>query len=219
MDTGDTLNGLSDTWNGVIEYLKANPPTTSDSKTRPLYVLDLSDTQRDLNTSNSMDPALLASGSTLLSTLRRKRTSISLSDDDDNVDNNMEVELDDNTGRQLDGKVDDSHEWAIDKLQAFSRNGSMDASELSDVWRLPGKTLAELCNRYLLLDERGDSAFAQFIDTIVSDTGVSLANQLIILRHISSSKWFTNGEAIPAVVNSQIISLLHPHSEAIVGGL
>ncbi|KAJ2080941.1 hypothetical protein H4R24_002694 [Coemansia sp. RSA 988] len=95
----------------------------------------------------------------------------------------------------------------------------MDTSELSDVWRLPGENLAELCGRHLLLDEHTDLAFAQFINTIVTDARVSLENQRIILRRISSSKWFTNGEAIPAVIHSQIASLLLHHSEAIVGGL
>ncbi|PIA13774.1 hypothetical protein COEREDRAFT_11054 [Coemansia reversa NRRL 1564] len=216
MDISDTQSGISDAWNGVIEYLKTNKASKCDSMTRPLYVLDLPNIQQDLNTSNSMDLAMVANGATVLSTLRRSKTSASYSDDDDN---NMEIETVGNTSKPSGGKIDGSYEWAIDKLQTFTHNRSMDASELSNIWRLPSPALTELCNKFLLLDGHDDSAFAQFINAIVTDAGVSLGNQCIILRHISSSKWFTNGEAIPAVINSQITSLLDTHSEAIVAGL
>ncbi|KAJ2611549.1 hypothetical protein H4S08_003096, partial [Coemansia sp. RSA 1365] len=134
MDISDTQSSISDAWNGVIEYLKTNTASICDSETRPLYVLDLSNIQKDINASNSVDLAMLASGATVLSSLRRSKASDSFSDDDDS---NMEIETVANTSMPSNRNVDDSYEWAINKLQTFTRNSSMDARELSDIWRLP----------------------------------------------------------------------------------
>ncbi|KAJ2635539.1 hypothetical protein GGF40_003549 [Coemansia sp. RSA 1286] len=111
------------------------------------------------------------------------------------------------------------YQWADSLLISLSDMESPDFASGAKIWRLPNTVLSELCQKSLCLDNCNATALAEFIKSIVSDPSISFENQQLLLKCASSSSWFTNKDAVPAIVQSQIAALLHIHSQVIVYGL
>ncbi|KAJ2558753.1 hypothetical protein EV175_000645 [Coemansia sp. RSA 1933] len=116
--------------------------------------------------------------------------------------------------------VDDTDIWAISALRSLSETEEADFSRASAVWQLPHSTLAKLCQEHLDINRFSGQTLAAFIEAAVSCPTVSFENQTLLLRHAASSKLLSDAEeAIPSVVQTQIISMLQVHPLVMAKGI
>ncbi|KAJ2774607.1 hypothetical protein IWQ57_000741 [Coemansia nantahalensis] len=202
---------LGRAWDKVAEHLRATAPA-GGCAAGPGYVLDTAAMLAGSRADRLAGLPLLVPGATPLARLRQQRHELALERGQ--------------SGRAVaaaepgapSGAAADSYGWAEERLQAFSREEAPDASRLAEVWRLPGAVLAGLCERHLSLDAIGSAALAELIHAVASDAATSLENQRLVLERIAGSRVF-GAEAIPAVVQSQVVALAQTHPQAAVAGL
>ncbi|KAJ2582934.1 hypothetical protein GGH95_001264 [Coemansia sp. RSA 1836] len=193
----DTDTDDSNPWSVVAEYLRSTPASS-----RPLdlpYTLDSQLVgQKELHI---LLP--LTAGETTLGRIRREKWQ--RSNTASTADRALLPASEPAAGIS-DSKGD--FEWAVKQLRALSDLDSPDFAKLS-----------ALCQAHLSLNNCNGAALAGFISATVSNPEVSLENQHLLLRCAASSTWFTSEDAIPAVVQSQILALLQAHSQTIATGL
>ncbi|KAJ2334489.1 hypothetical protein GGI00_001832 [Coemansia sp. RSA 2681] len=204
----DNDNDDSDPWSVVAEYLRSTPASS-----RPLdlpYTLDSQLVgQKELHI---LLP--LAAGETTLGRIRREKWQNS------NTASTADRAL--LPASEPAAGISDSigdFEWAAKQLRALSDLDSPDFASASQIWQLPSAELSALCQAHLSLNNCNGAALAGFISATVSNPEVSLENQHLLLRCAASSTWFTSEDAIPAIVQSQILALLQAHAQTIATGL
>ncbi|KAJ2472521.1 hypothetical protein EV174_005821, partial [Coemansia sp. RSA 2320] len=203
-----------DPWSVVYQYLKSTPGSSSGDQLP--YTLD-SVLARAKDDDSSGPAAMLpfASGETVLGRLRRQlwqhQSAVSVFASPMPADSTDDSEATDRS------KADP--EWAATQLRSLSDLDSPDFATATQIWQLPNAQLFRLCEAHLSLDNCNGAALAGFIGAAVSNSAVSLENQLLLLRYAASSVWFTSEDAIPAIVQSQILALLQSHSQIIATGL
>ncbi|KAJ2353407.1 hypothetical protein GGH92_000680 [Coemansia sp. RSA 2673] len=199
-------NDDSDPWSVVAEYLRSTP---TNSNHLP-YTLN-----SELPRGNEQMLSLSA-GETALSAIRRKI---------------WQQQQQQNTVSVTDGPLSDlaptpstndkasDLEWAAKQLRTLSDLDSPDFASASRIWQLPNAELSRLCQAHLSLNNCNGAALAGFISAAVNNPEVSLENQHLLLQRAASSTWFTNEDAIPAIVQSQVLAILRTHSQTVASGL
>ncbi|KAJ2402698.1 hypothetical protein GGI23_000528 [Coemansia sp. RSA 2559] len=206
----------SNPWSRISKYLSSE--VSDDKHEIPMLCCTVESFEGP--TKESVDAILAATlsivgrgGDTVLGNIRRRQAaiqkdngSVSLSETSE-YRNTMDVDL----NKDL---------WAISILRSLSETEIPDYPGATRVWQLPHSTLAKLCKEHLDVDNFNGPALAGFIEAAVSSANVSFENQTLILRHAASSKLFADAkEAIPSVVQTQIIALLQMYPLAIAKGL
>ncbi|KAJ2070354.1 hypothetical protein GGH13_004085, partial [Coemansia sp. S155-1] len=198
-------NDDSNPWNVVAEYLRSTP---TNSNHLP-YTLN-----SELPRGNEQMLSLSA-GETALSAIRKK----------------IWQQQQQNTVSVTDGPLSDlaptpstndkasDLEWAAKQLRTLSDLDSPDFASASRIWQLPNAELSRLCQAHLSLNNCNGAALAGFISAAVNNPEVSLENQHLLLQCAASSTWFTNEDAIPAIVQSQVLAILRTHSQTVASGL
>ncbi|KAJ1892311.1 hypothetical protein LPJ66_006422 [Kickxella alabastrina] len=228
MSQPSSFISLDDAWSDITHYLKTNAPTQSTK--RPSFTLHVPETATS-NTTTNLSAALLSTiGSTpVLKNCRKQKQQ--------NHYRHTTITTNDNTVITAD--VAEPNVWAIEKLRILSTTESPDFTQLSQIWQLPNPQLSNLlCSSGHLLTfllQCSASSLAQFIKTIVINPDISMENQQLLLRYVaekSSLFGARNGnsndnneeeeedeEAIPAILQSQIIALVPIYSHVVVSGL
>ncbi|KAJ2701586.1 hypothetical protein H4R19_005403 [Coemansia spiralis] len=201
---------LGRAWDIVVEHLRASAPA-GGCTAGPGYVLDSSAMLAASRADRLASLPLLVPGATPLARQRQRQQ------EPEHQQSGGAGALPDSDGALPDSDGD-SCAWAVERLQAFSREEAPDPAQIAEVWRLPGTVLAGLCDRHLSLDAIGGAALAEFIHAVASDAGASLENQRLVLRRAAASRVFGE-EAIPAVVQSQVVALAQSHPQVAVVGL
>ncbi|KAJ1892329.1 hypothetical protein LPJ66_006411 [Kickxella alabastrina] len=210
-----------------MRYLKTNASTQSTK--RPSFTLNVPETTTSNITTNLSTALLSTIGSTPVLKNRRKQKQ-------QNHYHHTTSTTNDNTAIAAD--VAEPHAWAIEKLRILSTTESPDFTQLSQIWQLPNPQLSNLlCSSghlLIFLLQCGASSLAQLIKTIVVNPDISVENQQLLLRYVaeksslfSARNGNSNGndnneeeeEAIPAILQSQIIALVPIYSHVVVSGL
>ncbi|KAI7829232.1 hypothetical protein BX661DRAFT_181599 [Kickxella alabastrina] len=210
-----------------MRYLKTNASTQSTK--RPSFTLHVPEAITSNTTTNLSATLLSTIGSTPVLKNRRKQKQ-------QNHYHHTTSTTNDSTAITPD--VAEPHAWAIEKLRILSTTESPDFTQLSQIWQLPNPQLSNLLcfSGHLLtfLLQCSASSLAQFIKTIVVNPDISMENQQLLLRYVAEkSSMFSarngnsngNGnneeeeEAIPAILQSQIIALVPIYSHVVVSGL
>ncbi|KAJ2828099.1 hypothetical protein GGI24_002482 [Coemansia furcata] len=189
----------------VAEYLRSTPPNNS--------YLHLSYTLESKLPSGNEQMLPLGTGKTTLSTIRRKiwQRQNAVSFTDGPLSDSAPTPIIDDAAGDL--------EWAAKQLRTLSDLDSSDFASASRIWQLPSAELSRLCQANLSLNNCNGAALAGFISAAVSNPEVSLENQHLLLSCAASSTWFTNEDAIPAIIQSQVLAVLRTHSQTIASGL
>ncbi|KAJ1730672.1 hypothetical protein LPJ61_002893 [Coemansia biformis] len=214
----ETRDG-SGPWGRVVDYLRNSAPA-GRAATSPQYVLDSVAMRAGSGDVQLAGLPMHAGGATTLGVLRKQQQQ-RLRRLGDGGDGGAEpaavaVHIAGPGGAQ--GADAGLCEQAAEQLRAFSREEAPDPAQVAAAWRLPSATLAGLCDKHLSLDSIGGSALAGLIHAVASDAGVSLENQQLVLRRTVASRLFGE-EAIPAVVQSQVVALAQSHPQVAVAGL
>ncbi|KAJ1646796.1 hypothetical protein LPJ64_001736 [Coemansia asiatica] len=218
---------LDSAWDDVLQYLKnTKPSSASDSSSRPeVPSFTLKASSNGIWPQQSLALPKIGNESSPLSIARRRRYQQNLLDSSSSqpcssqLQSSLQPLHQQHPQQQPKAEHNDQYQWAGTLLSSLSDMDSPDFSTGTKVWRLPNSVLSDLCQKHLCLDNCSAAALAAFIKTIVCDPAISLENQLLLLRCASSSSWFVNKEAVPAIVQSQIAALLKLHSQTIVSGL
>ncbi|KAJ1964100.1 hypothetical protein GGI12_001646 [Dipsacomyces acuminosporus] len=208
------MNGTSDfaaAWGSVIEYLKSSPPGDT---AHGGYTLDEHLDDSELNPSSAVVAGVpvLVGKDTPLGAARQRlfQTATDQSSRSQQAPTEIGAEV---------SSSDGDLEWAARQVSAMCNAKPPTFAGAPRVWQLPSADLARVCQEHLSLGGCDGPALAAFIDSVLSDSAVSLENQCLLLRCAARCEWFVSGEAIPAVVQSQLVALLQLHAQAITAGL
>ncbi|KAJ2748506.1 hypothetical protein H4S06_004932 [Coemansia sp. BCRC 34490] len=212
----------SNPWSQVENYLNTTEPGGPDIDTGasdPVFccVLDSFEAPTKAESDNRFATILSIVGrknDTVLGSIRRQAMKQSAA-----WKNSTVVSLAESSSSK-DAEDEDQNRWAVSALRSLSETEPPDFSSALKIWQLPHTALARLCQEHLSINSFSGPALAAFIDSAVSSPNVSLENQTLLLRQAASSILFADGEeAIPSIVQTQIIALLQAYPQVMARGL